>query len=602
MRDMRWIAVLIMLTACDCGEASPRVPFKLKEPPALPSVEAAAPPTLERERSSEQFDKPVDHPLIDSIPSPFIGARSLLIVDLDADQKRDALAVVNSAQEGVSLAFALREGTGFGAAGMLAGFGLQAGCEASSLALVALSDTKGLLSLESTCGPEKLPQARRELLFALDAKPYLLERVELAPAIDPALPGLALTFASQDTDGDGHEDVLIKASLSPSDGTTPINEQVVLLDRGPALAFDAKSFEAALLARAEKAKSLLRKQPAEAANEAQAVIALYGALCRDSQHARVSIAGKRGLPCAPSPALARAYATWIATQASDHQLVSALDAYVALSELDAGQSKAARADAARALSGLKARSDITMTPGPSVSEPAGLMVRLPSARFVTDSLLYVRRDAPVVVDLETGTETPAPLAEDRVLDPASALAVTAIERRCAGLFLRIERAAANPVLGVAARTVSTPALLQLDTECIDTPQTRQKDSGGYRVLGWAPQGVLAARGSEVRLVPLSIEGTASGEPRALDVLTPRPAPLALGRASSDGSRYAWLAPFGVVVMDTSGQAELWRPKGWENVAATASDVAISPSGRRIAVVSAGRVYVLSSVPTPGNRP
>jgi hypothetical protein len=85
-------------------------------------------------------------------------------------------------------------------------------------------------------------------------------------------------------------------------------------------------------------------------------------------------------------------------------------------------------------------------------------------------------------------------------------------------------------------------------------------------------------------------------------LTPPPAPLALGRATSDGSRYAWLTPFGVVIMTTSGRAELWRPKGWEAIGALASDVALSPSGQRVAVISAGRVHLLSSLPTPAASP
>ena len=600
MRCMRWIVVLIMLAACDCGETSPRVPFKLS-PVTQPSAEGAAPETQELERSADHFDKPVDHPMIDGVASPFVATRFALAADLDADQDRDAIAIVNSAEEGVSLAFAMREAKGFGPATLVPGFGLSAGCEPTSLALSVLSTTKGVMSLESTCGEAKAAQPRKELLFALDAKPYLLEQVEISSAAEAQAPQLALTFTGQDMDADAHDDVLIEATLTPVAGSASISQRLVLLDRGPSLAFDAAGFEAALLARAEGAKSLLRKAPAEAAAEAHAVIALFNAVCRDSQRARVAIAGKQGLPCAPSSALARAYATWIATQASKDQLVTALDAYVALSQLEARAAKPALADATRALFALKPRAGITLSPGPSVSEATGLMVRLPSARFVTDNLLYVRRDAPVVYDIEHATEAAAPAAEDRVLDPAGTLAATAIERRCSGFFLHIERAA-NPNPALVSRPVSTPALLPLDPHCSDTPQTRRKNSGGYRVLGWAPQGVLAARGSEVRLVPLSIEGSASGEPRALDALMPWPAPLALGRATSDGSRYAWLTPFGVVIMDTSGKAELWRPKGWETIGPGASDVALSPSGRRIAVISVGRVYLLSSLPTPATSP
>ncbi len=597
---MRWIVVLIMLSACDCGETSPRVPFKLTPAEKTPNQGAKSDAT-DIGKNPDHFDKPIDHPVIDGLVSPFVAAHAVLPVDLDGDQDRDALAIISSAKEVISLAFVVRESQGFGPVNEVPGFGLAAGCEPTALSLALLSTSKGTMSLEAVCGAEKVRQPRQELVFAMDAKPYLLERLELASPSDASATTLALKLTSEDVDADSHDDVVINAALTASEGSAIVNERIVLLDRGRSLAFDAAGFESALFLRAGTAKGLLRKAPAEAALQAQAVITLHELVCRESALARLSIAGKRGLSCAPSPALARAYATWIATQAASN-LVGALDAYVALSQLTTRETKQALADAARAFLTVKPRSDITLSPGPNVTEQSGMSVRLPSARFVTDNLLYLRRDLPVVFDVVQGTEASASVADDRVLDPSGTLAVTAIERRCSGLFLQIERATSGAQLGLATRPVSTPVLLPLEAHCNDTPQTRREDSAGYRVLGWAPQGVLAARGSEVRLVPLSMAGTASGEPRVLDALTPRPAPLPVGRATSDGSRYAWLLPFGVVVLDTSGKAELWRPKGWEDVGPGASDVAISPSGLRIAVISAGRTYLLASTPKPSPTP
>lgn len=600
MRAMRWPLVLILLSACDCGESSPRVPFKLAK--TAPSAEGTTNEGAPLAPSVDQFDKPVDHPKVDDLATPFVATRTLLALDLDADQDRDVIAVVNHTEESIALAAALRDGNSFGAAQMLQGFGLAQGCEPTALSLSAVSSTKGRFAVDATCGPEKAAQPHAELLFAIDAKPYLLERLAVTPA-EPEASSVALAFSSVDSDGDAHDDVAIQVTLTPPQGT-PISERIVLLDRGRSLAFDAAGFESVLVTRADQAKTRIRKVPADAASEAYAVISLFEAVCRDGGRARLQVGSEQGLPCAPSKALAKAYATWIATLAPKQQLVGALDAYLALSHLplEGREIKQALTDATRALAGLKARADITLSEGPAVSEAQSMLVRLPSARFITDELLYVRRDPAVVYHVEQGSEVAAPMADDRVLDPSGSLAVTAIERRCSGLFLQIERSSDRNPPGIAARPVSTPALRIDDASCTDTPQTRRKDSAGYRVLGWAPQGVLAARGSEVVLVPLSIEGAATGEPRVLDALTPRPAPLAQGRASSDAAHYAWLAPFGVVVFDNAGKAELWRPKGFDAIAAAASDVAISPSGKRVAVTSGGRVYLLGAAPSPAKGP
>lgn len=232
-----------------------------------------------------------------------------------------------------------------------------------------------------------------------------------------------------------------------------------------------------------------------------------------------------------------------------------------------------------------------------MTTPGDASVELPKARFISDTLLFVSRDAPIIYDLTSRTETPAPPSSARVLDPSGALLVAGLERRCAGVTVRIERAtrdADSPDGRIGSALVLSHTL---GPDCVDTPQSVQRDNAGFRVLGWAPQGLLLARGAEVRLVPLGLDGRATGEPRALENETPRPAPLPLGRATADGSRYAWLSPFGVVVFAAQGAPpELFRPEGWDAIAGGASDVAISPSGQRLAVLSGGQCHIIAKEP------
>lgn len=600
---MLWIVALICLAACGSdGSSSPRVPFKLHAQTGA-TGDAPVEPAPETAPTADQFDKALDHPVIDGLASPFMAARALLRVDLDGDQDRDGVAVVNDAAQGIALAVALKQGATFGSATTIAGFGLEAGCELTTAQLRALSNTKAVLSIDEKCGEPKIDSPRRELLLALDASPYLLERIDLVPAADGA-GALSLAFSSEDVDADGHDDAVLLASLPTSPGTAAIEQRVVLSDRGPSLAFDAAGFEASLAQRAESAKALVRKTPQQARTEASQIIALVNALCRDSDRPLVRVNGKPGFACGPSAALSRAYATLAVAEAAEGHLAAALDAYTALSLRDPKLTKLPLADATRALQAMKPRADVTLTAGPSV-QGASDALRLPGARFISDSLLLVEREPPVIFDLDHATEAPAPVASSRIADPAGSLFLSAIERRCAGLFLRIERATNPAEHSGPVQAVSTPPLLVREglADCIDTPQTRHRDAAGFRALGWAPQGVLVARGSEVRLVPLSIDGSAAGTPRVLDAATPRPAPLPSGRATVDASRYAWATPFGVVVFGAaSAPPELWRPKGWEEIGQKAEDAAISPSGQRIAVLSAGRVFVLKAGEKPLGTP
>ncbi|MDB4976836.1 MAG: hypothetical protein JWN48_5177, partial [Myxococcaceae bacterium] len=214
--------------------------------------------------------------------------------------------------------------------------------------------------------------------------------------------------------------------------------------------------------------------------------------------------------------------------------------------------------------------------------------------FLGDSTLYVHRLSPVLYDLERDEETAAPSASDQLLrDPSGQLIATAIERGCDGQAVRIERA---PPRG-SDYTVNAPVESAVLAPSPAAPgcnrAATRPDDGGFTVLGWAPQGLLAARGSEVRLVPLDSLGHALGPARVLPPDAPRPAPLPSGSATADGARYAEATPYGVLVYGPSStRVELWRPEGYSAIAKGPLEAAISPSARKIALVAGSEVYLL----------
>jgi hypothetical protein len=161
--------------------------------------------------------------------------------------------------------------------------------------------------------------------------------------------------------------------------------------------------------------------------------------------------------------------------------------------------------------------------------------------------------------------------------------------------LRIERAPKSGTPYVASAPVATPFVVAGASlrPCKQGPGQGHVESG-YQVLGWAPQGAVVARGGEAFVVPLTMAGAPAGEPVALPVETPLPAPLSGGAAALDGTRYAELTPFGVLVFERHGAAPaLLRPDGFLTIAGAAEDVALSPSGKHVAVVAHGTTYILT---------
>jgi hypothetical protein len=275
----------------------------------------------------------------------------------------------------------------------------------------------------------------------------------------------------------------------------------------------------------------------------------------------------------------------------------ALAAYADLTRREQKPDKRVWERVVAALAALPSEAGVSLREGPRVEAVIKPRLHLPSARFLDDSHLLLRRATPVLYDLDKSEETPLGTPPDELIrDPGGQLALTAIERDgCGALHLRIERAPKPGTPYVAGAPVSTPFIAP-GASLVPCKQgaTQGHVDSGLQALGWAPQGVVLARGAEAFVVPLTVTGAPAGEPFALPSETPLPAPLPAGAAVPDGTRYAELTPFGVLVFERHAAAPaLLRPEGLLAFAGGARDVAISPSGKRVAVTANDVVYVLT---------
>jgi hypothetical protein len=593
------LAGLSLWPGCDGCSHEPKVPFKLGQENDADAVPDAA---SVQSGESKRFEAAVDQPVIDGKSVPLDFVRTLLAHDLDGDGDRDVIAIVHDAVKRLRLVVSMREPEGFGAAGDVAGF-LPPGestCTLSSAQLTALSNDKAVAGITLGCGDPPTPQPASFTFLSLEAPPRVHERMEL---VGEKASSIAIDPSSLDVDGDGHSDIVLSVSLAASGapeadaGGADADAALKLtwLDRPSGLSRDLREPDATFAAWASAAQGLLAKKPEQALSHAARVLSLEAALCREQGEAVLQVSGAPGIACKPSKGVTSALTTLVLAHARLKHVAEAFDAYTELARREPKPDKRALERVLTALAGLPKQKGIGMREGPRVEPERVPRVRLPAARFVDESTLLLRRSSPALYNLESGQETALAVAtDDLVRDPSGALCVTDIERTSCGLRLRIERAPKVASPYVPSAPVATPALLAFGTSCTPDGSAARPDSAGFQVLGWAPQGVVAARGLEVRVVPLSATGSPSSEPFLVAEDTPLPAPLPAGLSVPDGSRRVELTPVGVLVIARgSASPEFWRPDGFAGIAQSAREVAISPMGRRVAVVADGVLYVLS---------
>lgn len=590
---LAWLALGVSHGGCDGCSKEPKVPFKLGS-----DEQATGDAGVLREQDAESHSYPsaVDRPEVDGQQVPLDFVRAILAHDLDSDGDRDVLALVHDTVRRLRLAVSTRDGDVYQAAADVNGFAAPGDetCTVREAALDALSPDKAVLSITQACGDPQTLRPPSLTLISLEAAPRVYERFEVLGDTERA--ALTLRIEAADRDADGHADFLLHVAARVGDAGENALE-LAWLDRASGLSQDAREPEATFAAWASAAQTQLAKAPEQASATAERVLSFERLLCRERGMPEILVSGSAGIACGQRKAVSQALATLVLARSKLRQVPQAVAAFDELSRREAKPDRKTLERVLAALAGLPRREGITLREGPRVELSQRPALHLPDARFVDDARLVLHRTSPVLYDLDKAEETALSAPADGLIrDPSGELVVTNLERDlCGGVHLRIERAPRPGAPYAAGALVSTPLLTALNGRpTCKQAGAKPTSESGYQVLGWAPQGVVAAQGRSVLVVPLSLKGDPLAEPFEVPEGAPLPAPLPSGISSPDGARYVQLSPAGVLVFERSaGQPELWRPDGYAAIANSARQVAVSPSGRHIAVVAHGTVYILS---------
>jgi hypothetical protein len=210
--------------------------------------------------------------------------------------------------------------------------------------------------------------------------------------------------------------------------------------------------------------------------------------------------------------------------------------------------------------------------------------------FADDDTLVIDGFVPKSIALGSGITTRMTKSEivPPIRNPDGRFAVRGVRITCAGFEAEV-----GPILG--KRTHRVLIERRAGTIPCQTPIDRPVSVFEWAVLGWAPQGLVAASGDLLRVVPLDELGKSAGRPIDLSAGSPLPAPIRGARITPDGARYVIPHPEGVVVRDwRKGGAGLWlRPPDWNEVGGTLRAVDLSPDGKRVAVQKGNEIRLLT---------
>lgn len=524
--------------------------------------------------------------------------RTVLAIDLDQDGDRDAL-FVRTEEEGLRTVLSLspRDGSAFGTTSDLAT--LAEGCSIERAGLRTLSRRFAVAELALTC--DAAPE-RGISIIALESTPRVGERIRMREDASSAANPLGLAVETRDVDGDGFEDALVELSIATTEGSEAIRASLPWLDRPGGLARDARQPEETLVELAGRAKEALASDPKTAASLAQSALTLHRALCRESGAPLLRFGDAHGLPCGRSAGAGRASAIRAAALARQGAHLEALEGLAGLESEALTVTAEDRALVERAFGTSNANERWSFRK--IGAHPA--MPRTPDARrsaiaFLDAETLVLRGEAPKTIRLNGDEGPPVPDdANDAVLrDPSGRFAVLDIVRTCDGVALRIVRSD-DLVAGVlAGRPISEPLVEALPPPAGIACPRREPIPGatGFQLLGWAPQGIVVARASEVRVVPVTVQGEPAGAATVLEPSAALPAPLPSGPATPDGSHFAVATAYGILFVARSpgGKTRWIRPPGWEKAPFPIGDLALAPDASRIAVMRHDEIWLIDGL-------
>lgn len=582
-RSQRWAAVQLMSIAGGillgglAGGCSGRkqVPFGLQDagqdssaPAADVGEQAAALPVGETFGPDQVEVRVADSTLV--LQTGY--ALSALQLDLDGAEPIDALVVSADPQE-VRLQAAYPRGLDVSAR-LIDSFLVPAHCVEPTAEVRQISSSLAGVRVEHSCETGK----RTNLwLVTIEAQPRVRERITVLPPNEQSSAAIEIELAVEDRDTDGYDDVVANLRIGETD--IPL----AWLNRPGGFARDVSQPEASLKGLADGAWESFSSNPGSANGRALEVLGAFVALCRESGAARVGLMGTQGLQCQQSPATARAASVAMAAAIRQGKFVRALELQRWWQNSAIQPSPEERSLVQAAWRKAKANAVATWRLVDNESGWASLY-------FQDDDSLVIDGRAPRQVQLSTGVKTRLSEAEiaPAIRDPSGRFAVRAVRATCAGFEAEI-----GPIRGKQSHRV--PIEKRSANAPCKTPIDRPATAFEWAVLGWAPQGLVAASGDLLRVVPVNELGKPAGRPIDLDTTSPLPAPIHGARITADGARYVIPHAEGVVVRDwREGGSGLWlRPGDWDAVQGELRSIAISPNGRKIALQKGSEIRLLS---------
>ena len=499
-------------------------------------------------------------------------ALAALRLNLDADGIEDALVVTTTPGEAHLLAGYPKGMTV--ATRAVDSFRVPSDCTDAEATLSELAGSVVTIRVTHTC-----PDGPRQnwWIVSVEAQPRVRERLTLYPETPNSSAPMSLSIRVDDADEDGYEDIVVEIQVGE------VVVPLTWLNRPGGLSLDVSQPEATLAAIATEAAERVSHDAAAAEAQATQALDTFVALCRQSGDARLGLSGTRGLHCPQWAATAKASA--VATEAAIR-----------------------RGDFMRALALQRAWNEPGRRPSPSDEarlEAAWTQARKRSAAtwqrldaertvvplyFADADTLVIGGPSPRKVSLSTGTRTSLTPSDVRpaVQSPDGRFRVRGVRVTCAGFEALIA-----PVGGKQSHRVTIERAAS-DVPC-RTPIDRPAKLGEWSVLGWAPQGLIAASEDRLRIVPINASGKAAGVPVEARPGSPLPAPIGGAGITPEGTRYIIAHPEGLVLRDwKTGATGLWlRPPDWDGVPGEVRSVAISPDGRRAALQKGSEIRLVS---------
>ena len=601
---VRVISVLAVLTfslLLACGDDEPAVPFGLGT--AHPEATTAPPTTVTTDDATEWPEGA--EVTVEGSPIVIENAnvRATLVADVDGDGDHDVLFLASTDDGAIAFGIATRNTEGLVFSSPLAIAGVCAPPSIASARLIPLGPSLIAAQVTRTCsGAEE----QRVVFVRTQGAARVLETLVLAPHI-----GETITARAEDRDDDGHPDVVVHVALHDESGESA-DVDLAWLDRAAGLSRDTAEPEATIAARATEARNALRRHPERAIAASHTAVLVHDALCGST--ARLAVGNDQGIACPASSGLGRALAVAAAAEAHQGHLSQALAAVVSLGRTDATVRDADRTLARDALAAMSGVLHPVTIDGPEAHVVSNAdTVRLSTLGFLDQDRVLVRGDGARVITLSTGTSETSTDGDISIVDASRGHTLAEIERACTGIVL-VVRPVFGPIdspslehtLGlVEAQPPPAGAACNdlLPASEIDSPLSIQqrRDTGGWRALGWAPQGALVAREGTLVLVPLDIAGASLGLPTTLAADEPAPAPIAPGHATADASAWAFTTDVGLVLYRRGHDAALVIPTTFAHAEGIAIDVAVSPDASRLAWIEGGHlrwVDLNASPPAP----